>query len=85
MLMGARACVLNCPPHPNDAPCRSSPGFAAPPAKPRSRGAGIKDADMKKQQGTMTPNRRDLADSRSSGPSGPAPRPGVINDRRSTR
>ncbi len=40
---------------------------------------------MKKQQGTMTPNRRDLADSRSSGPSTPAPRQGVINDRRSTR
>jgi hypothetical protein len=40
---------------------------------------------MKKQQGTMTPNRHDLSDLRSSGPSSPQPRTGVLNDRRSTR
>jgi hypothetical protein len=45
---------------------------------------------MKTYQGTMTPNRRDLSDPRSSSPS-PAPRlaptsrPPVLNDRRSTR
>jgi hypothetical protein len=41
---------------------------------------------MKTYQGTMTPNRRDLNDSRSSGPaSRGGPRTPVLNDRRSTR
>ncbi|MDB5451871.1 MAG: hypothetical protein JWO33_449 [Caulobacteraceae bacterium] len=40
---------------------------------------------MKTYQGTMTPNRRDLNDSRSSGPGQRGPRTPVLNDRRSTR
>jgi|GEM_PF-1999683 len=42
---------------------------------------------MKSYQGTMTPNRRDLTDPRSSGRQGQGqtPRPPVLNDRRSTR
>lgn len=40
---------------------------------------------MKTYQGTMTPNRRDLSDLRSSGKPAPAPRTPLLNDRRSTR
>lgn len=40
---------------------------------------------MKTYTGTMTPNRRDLSDSRSSGQLAPALRVPVLNDRRSTR
>jgi len=42
---------------------------------------------MKTYQGTMTPNRRDLTDPRSSGRQGPGqtPRAPVLNDSRSTR
>jgi hypothetical protein len=40
---------------------------------------------MKSYQGTITPNRRDLSDPRSSGNPAGAPRTPVLNDRRSTR
>ncbi len=40
---------------------------------------------MKTYTGTMTPSRRDLSDSRSSGLPLPAARIPVLNDRRSTR
>ena len=40
---------------------------------------------MKTYQGTMTPNRRDLSDPRSSGKPAPTPRAPLLNDRRSTR
>ena len=40
---------------------------------------------MKSYQGTMTPNRRDLSDPRSSGKPAQAPRTPLLNDRRSTR
>jgi hypothetical protein len=42
---------------------------------------------MKTYQGTMTPNRRDLSDPRSSAKpgQGPTPRAPLLNDRRSTR
>jgi hypothetical protein len=46
---------------------------------------GRKDA-MKTYTGTMTPNRRDLNDARSSGRIAPStPKLPVLNDRRSTR
>jgi len=45
---------------------------------------GRKDA-MKTYTGTMQPNRRDLADPRSSGRPLPHTRTPVLNDRRSTR
>ena len=40
---------------------------------------------MKTYQGTMTPNRRDLIDPRSSVRPGQTPRTAPLNDRRSTR
>ncbi|HEY8573116.1 hypothetical protein [Phenylobacterium sp.] len=40
---------------------------------------------MKTHKGTITPNRRDLSDPRSSRPSSPTPRAPLLNDRRSTR
>jgi len=40
---------------------------------------------MKTYTGTMTPNRRDLSDPRSSTRPAPASRPPLLNDRRSTR
>jgi hypothetical protein len=40
---------------------------------------------MKTYKGTITPNRRDLSDPRSSGKLAVAPRLPVLNDRRSTR
>jgi hypothetical protein len=49
------------------------------------RGAGIQEAAMKTYQGTITPNRRDLTDPRSSGKPAQAPRTPMLNDRRSTR
>jgi hypothetical protein len=51
----------------------------------RPRASGRKDA-MKTYTGTITPNRRDLSDPRSSGRQALAtPRAPVLNDRRSTR
>lgn len=70
--------------HPNDAPCRPNAlGGSARQAAPR--GAGTRDTSMKTYQGTMTPIRRDLSDPRSSGQPIQAPRPPLLNDRRSTR
>jgi hypothetical protein len=40
---------------------------------------------MKTYTGTMTPNRRELADPRSSGRPAPSQKPPLLNDRRSTR
>ena len=40
---------------------------------------------MKIQKGTITPNRQNLTDARSSGPASPPPKTRVLNDRRSTR
>lgn len=40
---------------------------------------------MKTYQGTITPNRRDLSDPRSSAPAPRQPRTPLLNDRRSTR
>ena len=40
---------------------------------------------MKVYTGTMTPTRRELADSRSSGKPSAAPHTPLLNDRRSTR
>jgi hypothetical protein len=40
---------------------------------------------MKTYTGTITPSRRDLSDSRSSGRPAPQTRTPVLNDRRSTR
>jgi hypothetical protein len=48
------------------------------------RVSGRKDA-MKTYTGTMTPNRRDLSDPRSSGRPQPTTRTPLLNDRRSTR
>ena len=47
-------------------------------------GAGTEDA-MKIYKGTITPNRQNLNDARSSGPASPKPKSPVLNDRRSTR
>jgi len=54
----------------------------SPSRAPRRR---ARDADMKTYQGTMTPNRRDLSDPRSSGKPVQTPRAPLLNDRRSTR